>query len=499
MGQVYLADDPGLERQVAIKVLPIGAADSEGRARFSREAQALARTDHENVVQVFASGEDQGVSWMSLEYVAGRPLSDLVAHGPLDEETALLLCAQAARGLAAVHAVGVVHRDVKPANLLLDESGTVRVSDFGVALFLDVAGKGGFTTQKGIAVGTPHFMSPEQARGETVDGRADTWALGCTLFMLLTGRPPFYAGDDESDLDILARVLREAAPDLREVAPAASRGTARLLAAMLARDRDERPDDLDDLADALEDQAAALADENDENDDGDSDRPADRAAAPAPEAAPPGAVPVPAAPPSRAAGVLLASAGVLLVALAALLLWVGPADQDPGGAGPRAPDPTPPGEAAPPGDDPLRIGAPDAPPATPPDAPPPDDGSTPDRWVAAIQRGGPAADAAVVQLLAREDDAAKNAVLQLVDDDRTAAFVVRNIGAGLVTAHFEALVKAVQEPDVGTAQAAVRALGRFRTIRAHEVLSRTAETHPDKAVRDAAQQARKAIFSVEGE
>lgn len=258
MSRVFLAEDERLSRKVALKTLPPEDADEEGRARFLREAQALARVAHKNVVQVFASGIDEDMAWMALEYVEGEPLSALIGAGGVDEETAVALMAQAARGLAAVHAVGVVHRDVKPDNLLLDDQAVLRIADFGIALFLD-AGRGGFVTQKGVAIGTPHFMAPEQARGGAVDARADAWGLGATLFSLLTGRPPFYLKDDEPDLDILARVLRDQAPDVRAYKPGLSAATAALVAELLAADPDRRPADLAAVAERLDAIADALA------------------------------------------------------------------------------------------------------------------------------------------------------------------------------------------------------------------------------------------------
>ncbi len=256
MGQVYLALDERLGRRVALKILPPDDADDEARARFLREAKALARCEHQNVVRVFASGEDNETVWMALEVVDGEPLSAL-ADEPLDEFTAVALMAQVARGLAAVHAVGVVHRDVKPENLLLNEDEVVKIVDFGVALLAD-AGRGGFTTRKGVVVGTPHFMSPEQARGGAIDARSDAWSLGATLYALLTARPPFFGKNDEADLDILARVLRDPVPDVKVLAPSTSAATVHLLQKLLVRDPALRLSDLALVADQLDAVTAAL-------------------------------------------------------------------------------------------------------------------------------------------------------------------------------------------------------------------------------------------------
>jgi hypothetical protein len=263
MGQVYLALDERLGRRVALKILPPEDADDEARSRFLREAKALARCEHPNVVRVFASGEDHETAWMALEVVDGDPLSALAAgldsgEQGLDEETGVALMAQVARGLAAVHAVGVVHRDVKPENLLVDNDAVVKIVDFGVALLAD-PGSGGFTTRKGVVVGTPHFMSPEQARGGTVDARSDAWSLGATLYALLTARPPFFGSNDEPDLDILARVLRDPIPDVRAIAPTTSQATVNLLQRLLERDVEQRLADMAAVADTLDAIAGALA------------------------------------------------------------------------------------------------------------------------------------------------------------------------------------------------------------------------------------------------
>ncbi len=255
MGQVFVAADERLQRKVALKVLL--RADDEARARFLREARALARVEHPAVVRVHASGEEGEIAWMALDLIAGESLTELCAGAPIDEETAVSLMAQVARGLAAVHAVDVVHRDVKPDNLLVDDDANVKIVDFGVAWFKD--GAGGFTTRTGLVVGTPHFMSPEQARGGAVDARSDAWSLGATLWTLLCGRPPFFGRDDEPDLDILARVVRDDVPDLVSLSPSTSSATRALLASLLDKDPAKRPAHLGEVAAVLEAIAADLA------------------------------------------------------------------------------------------------------------------------------------------------------------------------------------------------------------------------------------------------
>jgi serine/threonine-protein kinase len=257
MSRVFAAQDTVLDRRVALKVLAPSEDDEEDRARFLREAKALARIDHPNVVRVFSSGvdEERGLFWMALQLVEGQNLGSLLGSEPFDEVTALLLAAQVARGLGAVHAEGVIHRDIKPENLLLDEKGQLLISDFSVARLLDSSG--GFVTRQGVAVGTPHFMSPEQAKGQGVDQRADVWGLGATLFMMLTGKPPFFLDPEETDAEILARILRDPTPDVRKTLADLAAPTAQLVGLLLAKDAKERPGDCDAVANSLE----ALADQ----------------------------------------------------------------------------------------------------------------------------------------------------------------------------------------------------------------------------------------------
>jgi hypothetical protein len=190
MGVVLKAFDPSLHRLVAIKVLAAAVAGSAtARRRFTREAQAAAAVCHDHVVAVHGVSEADGLPYLVMQYVAGESLQErLDRAGPLPVEEAVRLGIQTASGLAAAHAQGLIHRDVKPANLLL-EDGLVRVkiTDFGLARTADDVG----LTQAGVVAGTPEYMAPEQARGEQVDPRADLFSLGSVLYACCTGRPPF--------------------------------------------------------------------------------------------------------------------------------------------------------------------------------------------------------------------------------------------------------------------------------------------------------------------
>jgi serine/threonine-protein kinase len=498
MSRVFLAEDASLARKVALKILPPEDADEEGRARFLREAQALARVQHKNVVQVFASGVDEDIAWMALEYVVGDPLGALVDAGAVDEETALTLCAQAARGLAAVHEVGVVHRDVKPDNLLLDDNATVRVLDFGVALFVD-AGRGGFVTQKGVAVGTPHFMAPEQARGSVIDARADAWGLGATLYSLLVGRPPFYEKDDEPDLDILARVLRERAPDVRARKPGVSAATAQIVARMLEPDVEKRLADMVAIAAALDGIADALAAGEDPGGVAavptvDAEKSSSGTAAPpatSAEPAPPAATASSTGPMSTVLAVSLALSFAGLGAVVALQL------------GDKPPPPPPVVEVKPPPPPPVEVKPP--PPVTLPAAPEPppvveeevEGPPTPEALEARIL-AAPQDRAALRELVGRDDVDAQEAVKRLAAAPREPGDnVVDTIAAIGARAHIEALRVALFSTSRSRALKAIDVLKELRPYEALAFFDEAARKHRDKIVQAKASEARRELFHVE--
>ncbi len=202
-GEVWEALDGGMERRVALKFLT-RTPDAEELARFRREAKSVAGLEHPNIARVFETGEWQGVPYIALEYVDGEPLSKTA----LTLRAAAAAIRDAAVGLAFAHAHGILHRDVKPANLMIDKGGRMRVMDFGLAR---VTKAGSTITTSGLMVGTPSYMSPEQARGEVhaLDGRADVWGLGATLYELVEGRPPF---DGKDAIEIAMKILTEEPP-----------------------------------------------------------------------------------------------------------------------------------------------------------------------------------------------------------------------------------------------------------------------------------------------
>ena len=194
MGTVYLAEDRRLRRTVALKVLSPDLASDDGlRLRMIREAQAVAQINHHNVVGVFDVGEEAGRSYISMEYVDGPTLGGLLAEkGRLDVAECVDLLRQVSAGLGCAHAKGIMHRDVKPANVMISGEGTAKIMDFGLAIVRGATR----VTMPGLVSGTWNYMAPEQARGEEDLGcGVDVYAMGCMAYELLSGKPPFVGGD----------------------------------------------------------------------------------------------------------------------------------------------------------------------------------------------------------------------------------------------------------------------------------------------------------------
>ncbi|MCK5376327.1 MAG: protein kinase [Acidobacteria bacterium] len=198
MGVVYLADDTRLDRQVALKFLPIEwSSDQELRERFTREARASSALDHPHICTIYEIDETpEGQLFIAMTYCPGETLKQRIRRGPLPTDEALAFAIQIAEALQAAHQHGVVHRDVKPANILITDQDQVKVVDFGLA---KLAGEAA-VTRDGAVMGTPAYMSPEQAKGEDVDGRSDLWALGVVLYEMLTGRRAFAADHERAVL-----------------------------------------------------------------------------------------------------------------------------------------------------------------------------------------------------------------------------------------------------------------------------------------------------------
>jgi eukaryotic-like serine/threonine-protein kinase len=255
MGEVYQAHDTKLGRDVAVKVLPEAFAhDPEWLSRFQREAKMLAALNHSNIAAIYGLEEDSGRSYLVMELVAGETLAERVKReGAVPVEEALAICKQIAEGLEAAHEKGIIHRDLKPANVKVTPEGKVKVLDFGLAKAFegDAANDDPSNsptlsmaaTMHGVILGTAAYMSPEQARGKSVDKRADIWAFGCVLYELLTGKRAF---PGETLQDALAAVL-EREPDWQAISPAAPAKIRDLVRRCLQKDSQRR---LHDIADA---------------------------------------------------------------------------------------------------------------------------------------------------------------------------------------------------------------------------------------------------------
>ncbi len=237
MGEVYRARDARLDRDVALKLLPDAfAANADRIARFKREAQLLASLNHSHIGAIYGFEEDAGTYALVLELVEGPTLADRIAQGPLPLDEALPIAREIAEALEAAHEQRIIHRDLKPANIKLRPDGLVKVLDFGLAEAFD---PGGGAESDGFA-GTAAYMSPEQARGKSIDKRCDIWAFGCVLYEMLTGRRPFEGQDVP---DVLARVV-EQEPDFHALPAATPTPIRRLLQRCLEKDRRKRLPDI---------------------------------------------------------------------------------------------------------------------------------------------------------------------------------------------------------------------------------------------------------------
>jgi eukaryotic-like serine/threonine-protein kinase len=250
MGEVYRARDEKLNRDVAIKILPEAfAQDSDRLARFKREAQVLASLNHPNIASIYGLEESNGFMALAMELVEGPTLADRLAAGPIPFDEALTIARQIAAALEAAHERGIIHRDIKPANIKVTDDDAVKVLDFGLAkVFVDEAPDTDLShsptlvkgTQAGVILGTAAYMSPEQAKGKTVDKRSDVWSFGCVLFEMLTGKQSF---SGETLTDILASVVR-AEPDWNLLTASTPETIRRLLRRCLTKDPKQRLRDI---------------------------------------------------------------------------------------------------------------------------------------------------------------------------------------------------------------------------------------------------------------
>jgi formylglycine-generating enzyme required for sulfatase activity len=247
-GIVYRAFDETLQRVVALKVMaPQLAATSPARKRFLREARSSAQVRHENVVQVYEVVE-QPLPYLVMEFIPGETLQQRLDRvGPLDVPETLRIGRQIAEGLAAAHATDLIHRDIKPGNVLLEGGPRkVKITDFGLARAADDAS----ISQSGIIAGTPMYMAPEQAKGETLDQRADLFSLGSVMYQMVAGRPPFRAN---TTVAVLKRVAEDNPRDIREIIPETPNWLCDIIAKLHAKNPDERFQSAREVADVLAD------------------------------------------------------------------------------------------------------------------------------------------------------------------------------------------------------------------------------------------------------
>jgi serine/threonine protein kinase/TolB-like protein/Tfp pilus assembly protein PilF len=254
MGEVYLAEDTRLGRKVALKLLPDEFAnDAQRLARFRQEARAASALSHPNIVTIHEIGEADSLHFMTTEFVDGQSVRQYAAKRTIELTTALDIAVQVASALAAAHDVGVVHRDIKPDNIMIRPDRLVKVLDFGLAKLAEGSDPAPATeastklmvnTEPGVVMGTANYMSPEQARGAEVDGRTDIWSLGVILYEMISGRIPF---EGDTPAEVLSRILQKDPKPLARYAPEAPEELERIVTKSLAKDREGRYQTIKDL------------------------------------------------------------------------------------------------------------------------------------------------------------------------------------------------------------------------------------------------------------
>ena len=253
MATVYKAHDPRSEREVAVKVLPREMLhDPQFRTRFEREAKTIAMLEHPVIVPVYDFGEEDGQPYFVMRYMTGGSLSERIRNGPLTVQEAARIMDRLAPGLDDAHAKGIIHRDLKPGNILFDRLGEPYISDFGIAKLTEAQA----TVTGSAIVGTPAYMSPEQAQGEAVDGRSDIYGLGIILFEMLTGQQP-YKGD--TPMSVVIKHITDPVPHILDVNPNLPTAIEGVVEKALAKNRNERFRTARELAIALNEVARSEA------------------------------------------------------------------------------------------------------------------------------------------------------------------------------------------------------------------------------------------------
>jgi eukaryotic-like serine/threonine-protein kinase len=245
MGEVYLAEDTRLDRKVAIKFLPSNStSDQQAKKRLIREAQAAAKLDHSNICSIYEVGEEDGRSFIVMQYVAGETLAERIHRKPLELRESLDIAVQVAGALVEAHSRGIVHRDIKPQNVMITGRGQVKVLDFGLAKIVQeksladsTAETENLLTEPGMIVGTVPYMSPEQLRGETLDDRSDIFSFGAVLYEMVSGRQPFAAENAAATISI---ILTKEPPPLARYSREVPGELERIISKALRKDREER-------------------------------------------------------------------------------------------------------------------------------------------------------------------------------------------------------------------------------------------------------------------
>src|SRR6476659_510106 len=251
MGEVYLAQDTNLERTVALKVLlPEVASDEKYMQRFVHEAKAASALNHPNIITIYEIEHVGSTHFIATEFIHGETLREHMTRSAIRLTEVLDVCMQTASALAAAHAAGIIHRDIKPENIMLRPDGIVKVLDFGLAKLAvnspepsvntKADTKPQFQTEPGIVMGTVHYMSPEQTRGQALDARTDIWSLGVVLYEMVAGCQPF---GGETTVDIIAAIITNSPQSLTNFVLDASPTLQTIITKTLAKDRAERYQD----------------------------------------------------------------------------------------------------------------------------------------------------------------------------------------------------------------------------------------------------------------
>jgi serine/threonine protein kinase len=257
MGAVYLAEQPGLGREVAIKeLIQSAAADPVALKRFLQEAQVMARTSHPNLVQVHDIELMGDANYLVLEFVRGNSLRDWLNRGPIPLPQVFAVMHGVLQALDYAHKRAIVHRDMKPENVLLSDEGVVKVADFGIARLTDDSGVGGTATKTGTTVGTPQYMSPEQVASSKVDGRSDLYSTGIMFYELVVGQPPFTASEADGPFTLMAKHVQAPPKPPSVHRPGLDLGLEEVILKSLSK----RPEDRYQTGQEFDDAIAAVAD-----------------------------------------------------------------------------------------------------------------------------------------------------------------------------------------------------------------------------------------------